>query len=180
MHYGERRAARLGAAARPGDERYLPGLLLCRMAGRHGVHCPRVVRLGESEFNANMARVTRSMMNATWACFDCREAVRRPHYWLKRIPCPKCGHAMGYLGFRIRIPAKRQANEWRKLSKMITGPDGSLTRARDRQRLQMMTELQNEIARLEATPKNKTRDASIRRHRKQLATLIKWSNELNE
>jgi hypothetical protein len=87
---------------------------------------------------------------------------------------------MGYLGFQIRIPAKRQANEWRKLLKLITGPDGSLTRARDRQRLQMISELENEIARLEATPKNKTRDVSIRRHRKQLATLIKWSNELNE
>src|SRR5437762_600761 len=97
--------------------------------------------LANRSSNSVMARFTQSIRNATWACFDCREAVRRPDYWLKRIPCPKCGHAMGYLGFQIRIPAKRQANEWRKLLKMITGPDGSLTRARDRQRLQMMTEL---------------------------------------
>jgi len=93
-----------------------------------------------------------STSNATWASFDCRETVRRPDYALRKVLCPKCGQGMGYLGYRIRIPSKRQAKAWRKLAHAIIGPSGSLARSKDRERAQLIERLEEEIARLETAP----------------------------
>src|SRR5262245_12469668 len=46
------------------------------------------------------------MSNATWACFDCRQVVRRPTYPRKTVPCPLCRRSCFCLGRKIPVPPK--------------------------------------------------------------------------
>src|SRR5262245_56115187 len=108
------------------------------------------------------------MNNSTWACFDCREAVRRPDYTLKDIHCPICGQTMGYLGDRIRIPSKRQVKAWRKLWDDVH----TSLKGKEWQRTWHIKRLENQIARLEASPPGVTRARKIKAYKKQLAALV--------
>ena len=86
------------------------------------------------------------MHNATWACFDCRETVRRPDHTLKDIYCANCKAKMGYLGYRVRVPAKRQVKEWGKLWDMVH----TSLNAPEWHRNWHIKRLESQIARLEA------------------------------
>jgi hypothetical protein len=108
------------------------------------------------------------MNNSTWACFECREAVRRPGYTLKDIHCPICGEKMGYLGDRIRIPSKRQVKAWRKLRESVHGG----LKGKEWQRNSRIKRLEDDIARLEASPPGATRARKIKAYKKQLAALM--------
>ena len=111
------------------------------------------------------------MGNGTWACFDCREAVRRPTQHTADIPCPKCGRACKYLGTKIPIPIRRNAKAWRQLRERL----GELTLAgRERawiMRVRRRHQLEQAIAKLEAQAKNEGRANTIRQLKKQLADL---------
>ena len=109
-----------------------------------------------------------AMNNSTWACFHCREAVRRPDYTLKDIYCPSCGEKMRYLGDRIRIPAKRQVKAWQKLR------DTAHTNLKGREWLRNwhIKRLENQIARLESSPPGATRARKIKAYKKQLAEFV--------
>jgi hypothetical protein len=61
----------------------------------------------------------RRMGNATWACFDCCVAVRRPTQHADAVPCPQCGRACLCLGTKLRIPARDDEKAWQKLRTSI-------------------------------------------------------------
>ena len=113
------------------------------------------------------------MNNATWVCFDCRQAVRRPEYMVEVIACPRCGQPMGYLGDKIRIPTQRQIKAWRRLWKSIYSSPRPITKIPEQLRSWHVTRLEAEIARLEAMPKNPRLIERIRMYRRQLAILTR-------
>ena len=58
------------------------------------------------------------MRNETWACFECRLAMRRPMLphesrhdviGAGSVSCPKCGDMCGYLGTKVPLPRKSDA-----------------------------------------------------------------------
>jgi hypothetical protein len=89
------------------------------------------------------------MHNSTWACFDCREAVRRPDYTVEEIHCPTCNEKMSYLGDRVRIPAKRQAKAWRKLWETVQ----NTIKGKEWQRDWHIKRLASQLEKLEASPR---------------------------
>jgi hypothetical protein len=84
---------------------------------------------------------------------------------------------MGYLGDKIRIPAKRQTKAWRTLWESIYASPTPITKTPAWLRAWYVRRLEEEIARLEAAPKNATRLQKIRGHRKQIAELTGQNSE---
>ena len=110
------------------------------------------------------------MGNATWVCFDCREAVRRPTHYSEAVPCPQCGHACRCLGTKIRIPSKGDEREWQHLRVAIRE-----TRLADVERGERMRvrrhRLERQIAELETRPANEGRARTLQQLREKLASL---------
>ena len=75
---------------------------------------------------------------------------------------------MGYLGDRIRIPAKRQVKAWQKLWDAVH----TSLKGKEWQRNWKIKRLENQIARLEASPPGATRARKIKAYKKQLAALV--------
>ncbi len=111
------------------------------------------------------------MGNATWACFDCREAVRRPTHYLDAVPCPQCGHACRCLGTKIRIPAKGDERAWRDLRVGISEQRLADQERSDRMRARRRHRLERQIAELEARPANEGRDRALQLLRERLASM---------
>lgn len=111
------------------------------------------------------------MSNATWVCFHCREAVRRPAHYSDAVLCPQCGRACLCLGTRIRIPAKGNASEWQALRAGIREellasqePIGGL-------RVRLRHKIERRIVDLESLATNDGRVRSTQLLRQQLASL---------
>jgi uncharacterized Zn finger protein (UPF0148 family) len=105
------------------------------------------------------------MNNATWACFDCRETIRRPCYVLKTLTCPSCGEILRCIGDKIRVPPKDQIKHWDELRETVPkGINEWLRRMRSQ-------ELELRIAKLELMKENDGRKKKLRYLRKQLAEI---------
>jgi hypothetical protein len=111
------------------------------------------------------------MSNVTWACFECRETVRRPGYTRAAVLCPTCGEPCRYLGHKLRTPPKRQAKAWRELLTEVQQQAVACAEPRQQLRLRQVREIQTEIARLEAKGPNEGRAKQVRSLRRQLAKL---------
>ncbi len=111
------------------------------------------------------------MSNETWACFECRETVRRPGYARAAVLCPGCGKACKNLGHKLRMPSKRHSKAWQELLSSLQEARITAKEYEQQVRLKTMRELNAEIARLEAKGTNAGREKQIRLLRRQLAKL---------
>ena len=108
------------------------------------------------------------MANSSWVCFECRLAVRRPTQHEGDVPCAECGVACWRLGYRIQVPAKRDAAAGRALR------EAEFTKLKQRAtesaeaRVRSRHALEQEIRRLEAMPENAGRANAIRALRRRL------------
>jgi hypothetical protein len=111
------------------------------------------------------------MGNATWVCFDCREAVRRPTHHPAAVPCPQCGRACQCLGTKIRIPSKGDERAWQDLRVGIREQRIADVERSERMRVRRRHRLERQIAELEARPTNEGRARTLHLLREQLASL---------
>ena len=110
--------------------------------------------------------------NWTWACFDCRETVRRPAGLKTDVPCPACGRACQSLGYRLRLPPKRKVRSWQKLRVALQKWRIAHSEAKYLRRLAEIRRIRYRIKTLEARGgMNRDRAAEIHDLRNQLATL---------
>ena len=111
------------------------------------------------------------MSSATWACFECRETVRRLAYTRAAVLCPNCGQSCRYLGHHLRMPPKRQAKAWREVfvalqKAALAGAELDLA-----QRRQRIRDIQQEIDRLESMGPNEGRAKQVRLLRRKIEKL---------
>lgn len=109
--------------------------------------------------------------NATWACFDCREAVRRPTQYAGDVPCPRCGQACTYLGTKIPLPPKRDAKAWQELRDELCQRRLADQDRAWRMRVRRRHQLEQQIAKLAAQPRNDGRAQKIHLLKNRLAEL---------
>ena len=109
------------------------------------------------------------MSNATWACFDCRETVRRPGYAERRVLCPNCGEPCRYLGTKWRLPPKSRAKQWQELLETIQQQAIECVQTEAQLRRQRVREIKAEIKRLEAKGATEGRAKQVRFLRRQVA-----------
>ena len=110
------------------------------------------------------------MGNATWICFDCREAVRRPTHHRGIVSCPQCRGATLCLGTKIRIPRKADRRAWQDLRVSVCERRLAAAGRTERMLVRRHHCLERKIAGLEARPANAGRTRAIYVLRKQQAT----------
>jgi hypothetical protein len=108
------------------------------------------------------------MGNASWICFDCRDAVRRDTQYQGDVACPKCGEPMRYLGYKIPVPPKRDEKAWQLLHEQLNREHLECQQQSIEAAVRRRHELEQEIARLGALPPNPGREKAIRLLREQL------------
>ena len=59
------------------------------------------------------------MSSWTWVCFDCRRTVRRSMAGNKAVRCPECAGECTSIGYKIRVPVRRDKKAWAKLQKNL-------------------------------------------------------------
>jgi hypothetical protein len=102
------------------------------------------------------------MGNATWVCFDCRAAVRRPTQYAEAVPCPQCGGVCRCLGTKIRIPPQCDERAWHNLREGINAARLAAAEQSERMRIHLRHRLERQIAELEALPPNEGRAQTLR------------------
>ena len=113
----------------------------------------------------------RTMSNATWACFDCREAVRRPTQHADAVPCPRCGNPCRGLGTKVRVPTKDDERAWQDLRVRVREERLANAERAALMRVRLRHGLEQQIAEVEARSSNEARYRTIHFLRKQLALL---------
>ena len=96
------------------------------------------------------------MNRRSWICFDCRKGVRREtDYSLDRIEptkvtCPDCGEACLDVGYKLRIPGRRDARAWTALRESLRNQaaeiheDSHRADARNRHRIERRIQMLRE------------------------------------
>ena len=110
------------------------------------------------------------MGNATWVCFDCREAVRRPTHYPEAVPCPHCGQVSRCLGTKIRIPTRGDDRAWQTLRSSIREQRLAAIERMERIRVRRRHQMERQNAELEDRPANEGRGRAIHRLREELAS----------
>jgi hypothetical protein len=129
-----------------------------------------IVPVGPAPVYVTLVDGRKAMGNATWVCFDCREAVRRPTHYPDAVPCPQCGRACCCLGTKIRIPAKGDEPAWRDLRDGIREQRLADHERIERMRVRRRHRLERQIADLEARPPNEGRAKALQLLRDRLAS----------
>jgi hypothetical protein len=111
------------------------------------------------------------MGNATWVCFDCKEAMRRPAQHAEAVPCPQCGRDALCLGTKIRIPTVSDEKSWEILRTSVSERRIAAQERADRLRVRLRHHLEKQITEIEARPANEGRAATLQLLRKQLSSL---------
>ena len=111
------------------------------------------------------------MRNSTWACFDCRETVRRSPFTREAVRCPSCSLLCRYVAHKLRMPPKRNVKAWAEL--LIKLQEDAIANAEEEQllRLERVRKIRAEIDRLEELGPNEGRAKQIGLLRRQLAKL---------
>jgi hypothetical protein len=72
--------------------------------------------------------------NASWVCFECRIAERRPPSYAGTVvvPCRTCRQPSCCIGKRLRVPQRRDTRRWRQLRDLFVRwtLDANLARAK--------------------------------------------------
>jgi len=108
------------------------------------------------------------MSKGTWACFDCREAVRRAAPPDLEVTCAFCGRPCRYIGHKIPTPRKSAVKQWEALRQSLADEKHRAADERVRNGVRLRHDLEQEIARLEAKPSNPGLTKAIRLLRRQL------------
>lgn len=111
------------------------------------------------------------MGNATWVCFDCREAVRSTTHHAKAVPCPQCGRDCLCLGTKIRIPPRDDEKAWQTLRTSIREHRLVMLERLERMRVRRRHRLERQIDDLERRPDSEGRAKAIRLLRDELSSL---------
>ena len=111
------------------------------------------------------------MGNATWVCFDCREAVRRPTHHTEAVPCPQCGRDCLCLGTKIRIPPRGDDKAWKELRVSIREGRFSALQLAENMRARRRHYLERKIADLESRPAKEGRAKTLKLLREELASM---------
>lgn len=111
------------------------------------------------------------MGNSSWACFDCRQAVRRPTHHRADVPCSRCGKPSSWIGYKIRVPVRDDKKAWGELWKWLNKQQVSAADRLLKERVRRRHELEQEIARLESRPPSDGRRSAIRLLRTKLKAL---------
>lgn len=108
------------------------------------------------------------MSTSAWVCFECRISVRRETQFKGEVPCPECGSACTFLGYKIPVPPKSKIKTWAQLRNQLHRE--ATTRVNDavQARVQRQHQLEQEISKLQTMPSNPGRSAAIRRLQKKL------------
>jgi hypothetical protein len=107
--------------------------------------------------------------NSAWVCFACRLQVRRQTQFAGDVRCPECANACIAIGYKLRVPAKRDATGWRELAALVAAAKARRGDDTQRARVRERHDLEQEIRRLAALPANPGRERAIRDLRKRLA-----------
>lgn len=108
------------------------------------------------------------MSNKKWVCFDCRIAVRRSQGNTSDVLCPECGKQCSYIGHKIPVPPKNKVREWQQLHVQLHQETVKTEVAKTQRLVRRKHELEREIMRLEAMPKNEGRTKAVKQLRKKL------------
>ena len=127
--------------------------------------------VGPAVVHSTLVRGQGFVGNANWVCFDCREAVRRPTYYLEAVPCPRCGGTCQCLGTKIRIPSKSDERAWEDLRACIREGRFAAVERLERMRVHRRHRLERQIAELEKRPANEGRARTLHLLRERLASL---------
>ena len=58
------------------------------------------------------------MSNHTFACFDCRTAVKSPAWPRNTVLCPRCGKVSTWMGQSFKTPKQRDKRAWERIRKL--------------------------------------------------------------
>jgi len=111
------------------------------------------------------------MSNKKWVCFACRTAVRRSQGSASDVLCPECGKPCAYIGHKIPLPPKSKAREWKQLQEQLHQQMQEIVMAKTQTLVRRKHELEREIVKLEAKPKNEGRTKAVKLLRKKLGAL---------
>lgn len=102
------------------------------------------------------------MSSRTWACFGCRQSVRRGAEYgdaahEQKVACPECGGNCVYLGHRIPLPPRRDARAWEELQSQLVSEELARRKEAQRDAARRRHQIEREISKLEARPPNAER-----------------------
>jgi hypothetical protein len=107
------------------------------------------------------------MSNYAWVCFNCRVTVRR-HGTAKDVRCSSCAQPCNCLGWQTPIPPKSKIRDWELLKEEYFRLRRERALNSQMELVRRRHELEQEIRRLEAMPKNSGRTIAIKGLKKQL------------
>jgi hypothetical protein len=108
------------------------------------------------------------MGNATWVCFDCRQAVRRPTHYRAKVPCPTCTQVCTCIGTKIPIPPKCNTRAWTAFRKQFTLRTIAAADLKHHRKVRERHHLEQQIKTIESRPKTPGRIKLVRSLKRQL------------
>ncbi len=106
--------------------------------------------------------------NATWLCFDCRAAMRRPVLDPGPVACSRCGKDAIPCGTRTPVPPKQDLDAWRDLRQRIMQMRREIVELDEVRRARRRHRVERQILALESRPVSDSRQKAIRRLRDEL------------
>jgi Fe-S-cluster containining protein len=94
--------------------------------------------------------------------------VRRSTYYSREVPCPRCGKACRYLGYKIPVPPKRDERAWRELREQLQREKANAVEFFHLRRVRERHEFEKLLAKLQTRPSNPGRTRMIRKLKRQL------------
>ena len=113
------------------------------------------------------------MSNRTWACFDCRQSIRRPAKYgdealAEVVACPECGAHCVYIGYKIPLPPRRDEKAWASLRAQLLREEQERQQLLLQAKVRARHQIEKEISRVEERPANAERSKLIRGLRRRL------------
>lgn len=111
------------------------------------------------------------MSNHTWACFNCRVALRRPAIFKGPLKCPECGMECDDLGTKIPVPTKADIKGWQQVREHYRNLCASRAAAQIKYKRDRKNYLEQQIKKLERLPENQGRTSLLKQLVTELASL---------
>jgi hypothetical protein len=109
------------------------------------------------------------MSSRTFVCWDCRTSTRVTMGGSPR--CRSCGGMLHELGWRTRIPAKRDVRGWTELRQSLEKQSQARANSAEELRVRTIHDVEREILKLEARPATPQRTRHIKQLRRRLEKL---------
>lgn len=115
-----------------------------------------------------------SESNYNWVCFECRFATRQAKTHKEKPKCHSCGKDCVCLGYKIRIPKKRDSKGWKKLQALVKQINSNRLETKMASLRFRISQLKNEIQRLSSKEENKDRNKLIHLLKEELDRILKF------